>query len=166
MINNKYLLGLSFFFLTSGTNAVTKQTEIEMSYTHTPYVKLIGTAPGSNRVFDNNDIANWIYPVNVDLGTMGLDSNIPGDCDVNFTTLNNFNLKHTVSGSSLTSFEVLYRSEVFGTATNETLTMPCTSVPTSIQFKATGIVFGNIWEAYLIQSGTYSDTVNVVVTTQ
>jgi len=166
MINNRYLLVSSLLFISTSLSAVTKQAEIEMSYKHAPYVKLIGTAPGSNRVFDNNDIADFITPVTVDLGTMGLDSNIPGDCEVNFSTLNNFDLKHTVSGSSITRYKVLYRTEEFGRASNQPLIMPCTSVPTSIQFRATGIVFGNIWESVLIQSGTYSDTVNVVVTTQ
>ncbi len=166
MFNYKYLLAVPLLMLNINAHTATKQTEIELNFTHTPFVKFIGTAAGSNRMFDNNDIAVWIYPVNVDLGTLGLESNIHGDCAVNFSTANNFSLLHTLSGNYLTQYKVLYQSQEFGVNANPTLSMPCNTLATSIQFKATGIVVGNLWEEGLIQSGIYRDIVNVVVTTQ
>ncbi len=152
--------------LNTSAYSATNQTEIELNFTHTPFVNLVGTAPGSNRMYDNNYIADWIFPVNVDLGTLGLASNILGGCGVNFSTANNFDLLHTVSGASLTQYKVLYHSQEFGINTNPTLSIPCNTVPTAIQFRPTGIVFGNFWEAGLIESGIYRDIINVVVTTQ
>jgi len=166
MSHYKYLSAAFLLVFSMNAHTATKQTEIEFNFKHTPFVKFIGTAPGSNRMYDNNDIANWIYPRMVELGTLGLASNILGDCDINFSTGNNFDLLHTVSGNSLTQYKIYFQSEVFASVVNPTLTIPCNTLPTSIQFKPSGIVFGNIWESVLIQSGIYRDVVNVVVTTQ
>ena len=166
MCNYKYL-SVFFLLLVSGSaSTATKQAEIDLSYTYTPYVTLVGTAAGSNRMYDNNDIADWIFPRIVDLGTLGLESNILGDCTINFSTANSFDLLHTVSSASLTQYKVLYQSQEFGLSANPALTIPCNTLPTTIQFIPTGIVIGNFWEAALIQSGVYRDTVHVSVTTQ
>ena len=167
MIDTKTILAcLSLFSYTAISHAASDQTDIELSLTHTEYVKLTGTAPGSSRQYDNNDIANWIFPSVVDLGTMGLESNVGGNCDLNFSTLNNFQLLHTVSGNRLTKYKILYQNQEFGRTSNPTLTIPCTTLPTTIQFTPTQIVFGNIFPALLIESGNYRDVVTVVVTTQ
>ncbi len=146
--------------------AASETTEINVSVTHVPYVKLIGTAPGSSRFYGNNDIANWIFPSVVDLGTLGLETNVGGNCDINFSTLNNFDLLHTLSNNSLTKYKILYQSQEFGLATNPTLSLPCDTVPTTIEFTPTQIVWGNLFPANWIEPGVYSDTVTVVVTTQ
>ena len=157
---------VAFLILNTSVYAATDQTDIEFSYTYTPYVKLIGTAPGSSRAYGNNDIANWIFPSVVDIGTLGLESNVGGDCDMTFSTLNNFNLLHTVSGNSLTKYKILYESQEFGLATNPTLSIPCNTTPTTMQFTPTQIVFGNLLPSLLIESGIYQDVITVVVTTQ
>jgi hypothetical protein len=163
---NKLAAALSLVLLSSIGLATTDQADIELQFTHTPYVSLTGTAPGSSRMYENTDIANWIFPTVVDIGTLGLDSNVPGDCDVSFSTLNNFDLLHTVSNASLTQYKLLYQSQEFGLANNPTLSIPCNTTPTMFQFKPTGIVFGNFSAASLIQNGVYRDVVTVVVTTQ
>ena len=155
-----------FFLLSSQAYAATDQTDLELNYTYTPYVKFVGTAVGASRQYDNDDIANWIFPSVVNLGTLGLESNIGGSCDINFSTLNNFDLLHTVSGSSLTKYKILYQAQEFSLDNNPTLSMPCTSIPTDINFEPTQIVFGNLWPELLIESGIYRDVVTVVVTTQ
>jgi len=160
------LVIMAFLFSNSALNAATDQTDIEFSYTYTPYVKLIGTAPGSSRMYGNNDIANWIFPSVVDIGTLGLESNVGGDCDMNFSTLNNFNLLHTVSGNSLTKYKILYQSQEFGLDSNPTLSIPCNTTPTTMQFTPTQIVFGNLLPSLFIESGVYRDVITVVVTTQ
>ncbi len=167
IINAKTLVAcISLSVFSASIQAKTRQTDIELTLTHTEYVKLTGTAPGSSRQYDNNDIANWIFPSVVDLGTMGLESNVGGNCDLNFSTLNNFELLHTVSGNSLTKYKVLYQNQEFGRTSNPTLTIPCTTLPTNIQFTPTQVVFGNIFPALFIQSGNYRDVITVVVTTQ
>ncbi len=160
------LLMLFLDIFLSIANAASDRTDIEFSYTYTPYVKLIGTVPGNSRQYGNNDIANWIFPSVVDLGTLGLESNVSGNCDITFSTLNNFRLLHTVSGSSLTPYKILYQSQEFGLASNPVLSIPCNTTPTTMQFTPTQIVFGNIFPALLIESGVYRDVVTIVVTTQ
>ncbi|MEE9326853.1 MAG: hypothetical protein V3U71_06105 [Cocleimonas sp.] len=146
--------------------ATSDQTEIDINVTHTPYVKLIGSAPGSSRFYGNNDIANWIFPSIVDLGTMGLESNVAGNCDMNFSTINNFRLLHTASNNSLTKYKVIYQNTDFSITNNPTLNIPCNTIPTTIEFSPTQIVFGNIFPALLIEAGIYQDTITVVVATQ
>ena len=141
-------------------------TQIDIKVTHVPYVKLIGTAPGSSRYYGNNDIANWIFPSIVDLGTLGLETNVGGDCDINFSTLNNFDLLHTVSNNSLTKYKIIYKSQDFSQTSNPTLILPCGSVPTTIEFSPTQIVWGNLFPTNWIEAGVYQDVVTVVVTTQ
>lgn len=148
------------------TFAASETTDINISVTHTPYVNLIGTAPGSSRYYGNNDIANWIFPSIVDLGTLGLEANVAGNCDINFSTLNNFDLLHTVSSNSLTKYKIIYQSQDFSQTSNPTLTIPCNTLPTTIEFSPTQIVFGNLFPALLIEAGVYNDVVSIVVTTQ
>ncbi len=146
--------------------AATDTAVISMSTTYTPYVSFTGTAPNSNNAYGNNDIANWIFPSIVDLGTLGLESNMGGNCDINFSTQNNFDLLHTVSGNSLTKYKVIYQSLEFNDTTNPTLTTPCTTLPTTMEFSPTQIVWGNLSPTTWIESGFYQDVVQITVTTQ
>lgn len=166
MIDLKKVIGSVSLICMSAAFAATDQTGIDISVTHAPYVTLIGTAPGSTRYYGNNDIANWIFPSIVDLGTLGLESSVSGNCDINFSTANNFRLLHTVSGNSLTKYKIIYQSQDFRDTNNPTLSIPCNTVPTNIEFSPTQLVFGNLFPALLIESGVYRDIVTVVVTTQ
>jgi hypothetical protein len=64
MINIKQiLLSLSLIFsiglpIVAPVQAANDQTEIELSVTHFPYVMFTGSAPGSSRFLDNNDISS------------------------------------------------------------------------------------------------------------
>ncbi len=160
------ITGFVLLSLSSLTYSATKQVDIEFQVTHTPYVHFTGTAPGSTRVYDNDDIANWIYPVVVDIGTLGLESNVTGNCDISFSTLNNFDLLHTGSGNSLIKYKVLYRSQEFSQTSNTPVTTLCNSLPTALQFKATGYYLGGIWGGVFMQSGIYQDIITVTVVTQ
>ncbi len=167
MIRVNKLVALCILFASSSVAfAATDTTDINISVTHVPYVKFIGTAPGSSRFYGNNDIANWIFPSIVDLGTLGLESNVGGNCDINFSTINNFRLLHTVSGNSLTKYKIIYQSQNFSDTSNPTLSLPCSTLPTTIEFAPTQIVWENLSPSILIQSGIYQDVVTVVVTTQ
>ncbi len=167
MRNFSTTVGLLLLLInTSSYSAGSDHTVIDLEVTHTPYVNFTGTAPGSTRTYDNNDIANWIYPVVTDIGTLGLESNIPGNCDISFSTINNFDLLHTGSGSSLIRYKILYLSQEFGQASNTPVTTLCNSIPTALQFKATGYYLGGIWGGVFMQSGIYQDIITVTVVTQ
>lgn len=162
----KAVTGITLLVSSFASFAATDETSIDISISHAPYVNLIGTAPGSTRYYGNNDIANWIFPSVVDLGTLGLESSVTGNCDINFSTLNNFALLHTISGNPLTKYKIIYQAQSFSVTSNPTLTIPCNTVPTTIEFSPTQLVFGNLYPALLIESGVYRDVVTVVVTTQ
>ena len=144
--------------------ATTDSTVIDISHTYTPYVNFTGTAPGASRFYDNDDLVNFIFPLSVNLGTMGLESNVGGNCDINFTTANDFKLRHTVSNNNLGNYSIQYEGEVFNEASNPQLELPCTSAATDINFILNGISFSGF--DFFIAAGVYQDVVNVVVTTQ
>jgi len=144
--------------------AATETTVIDISHTYTPYVSLTGTAPGSSRFYDNDDLVNFVFPLSVNLGTMGLESNVGGNCDLNFTTANNFKLLHTVTSNNLGDYSIQYEGQVFNEASNPQLVMPCTSAATDLNFILNGISFSGF--DFFIQDGVYQDVVSVVVTTQ
>lgn len=146
------------------TKADTDSTDITISHTYTPYVNLIGTAPGASRFYDNDDIVNFIFPITVNLGTMGLESNVSGDCDLDFTTANGFRLLHMVSGQNLANYEVLYEGQSFSQSANPGLTIPCNTTPTDIDFRILGLSLAGF--DFLIPAGVYQDIVTVTVTTQ
>lgn len=157
---------LLLFGLSNLAFSATKQAEIDVQVTHTPYVNFTGTAPGSTRTYDNDDISNWIFPIDVDIGTLGLESNISGNCSINFSTLNNFDLLHNNTASSLIRYKILYRSLEFGRANNPPLTMLCNTNPSLLQFKADGFYFGSFLGGAFMQSGLYSDIITITVVTQ
>ncbi len=165
MINVRTLL-MSCILFASGTIAfaATDSGQLNFKVSYAPYVTLIGTAPGSTRVYDNDDIANWIFPSVVDLGTLGLESNIPGNCNITFTTINDFELLHTLSSNSLTQYKLLYQSQEFSNTSNPILSTPCSTIPTTLEFTPTQIVWPNIFPSVTMEHGIYQDTVTLVVT--
>jgi len=147
------------------TKADTDSTDITISHTYTPYVNLIGTAPGASRFYDNDDLVNTIIPIPVNLGTMGLASNISGNCDLNFTTANNFKLIHTQFPDNLANYRLLYQNATFDASSNLPLSLPCNTTPTDIDFILTGAISLAGEDAFLL-AGVYRDIVTVTVTTQ
>jgi len=128
------VITLTTGFSTTSYAATTDQSVIDISTTYTPYVNFTGTAPGASRFYDNDDIVNFIFPLTVVLGTMGLESNLSGDCDLEFSTLNNFELKHTVIPTSGGEYTINYQGETFNAADNPILSIPCNTTPTDISF--------------------------------
>jgi len=146
------------------SHANTDSTTIELSHTYTPYVNFTGTAPGASRFYDNDDLVTFIFPLSVNLGTMGLESNVGGNCDLNFTTANDFKLLHTVSNVNLGDYTIQYQGQQFNETNNPQLVLPCTTAATNINFILNGFSFSGF--DFFIDAGVYQDVVNVVVTTQ
>lgn len=142
--------------------AATETTYIDLSVIHDEYVKLVGTVVGSDKTFSVDDIepAGTRGPgPTISLGTMGLETNLTGTCDLDFSSINNFRLRHTTSNRRLTNYRLNYKSNRINRR-NRTMSVPCNSTLSSLDFTATGNFRQNV------QSGIYSDTVTVVVTTQ
>lgn len=161
---NSAIVILLSIFATSSTNAASDGTEITISHTYTPFVNFTGTAPGASRFYDNSDITNSGFPKPVNLGTMGLESNVGGTCDLNFTTANNFKLLHTITNNNLGNYKIRYKGLEFNETNNLQLQLPCTSAATDIDFELNTFGFSNIDP--LLADGIYRDIVTVVVTTQ
>ena len=158
------LIFIAASFFSQSTFAETDTTVIDISHTYTPYVNFTGTAPGASRFYDNDDLVNFIFPLSVNLGTMGLESNVGGNCDLNFTTQNDFKLRHTVNNGNLGNYSIQYEGQVFNEANNPQLELPCTSAATDLNFILNGITFSGF--DFLLAAGVYQDIVSVVVTTQ
>lgn len=137
---------------------------INISHTYTPFVNFTGTAPGASRFYDNDALVNFVFPLSVNLGTMGLESNISGNCDLDFTTVNDFQLLHTVTSNSLGDYSIQYQGQEFNQASNPQLELPCTSAATNLNFILTGVSFSGF--DFFIEDGVYQDIISVVVTTQ
>lgn len=158
------LLALISYCFAYTTFAANDSAVIDLSHTCTPFVKFTGTAPGASRFYDNDDLVNFIFPITVVLGTMGLESNVGGDCDLEFSTQNNFELQHTVIPTTGGRYTINYQGESFTQGNNPVLTRPCTIVATEISFMLnnnTLIGFDN-----RIPGGIFQDIINVIVTTQ
>lgn len=145
-------------------NATTDNTVIELSHTYTPYVNFTGTAPGASRFYDNDDLVNFIFPLTVVLGTMGLESNVGGNCDLEFSTLNDFELKHTIIPTSGGEFTINYQGQTFTKGNNPIISTPCTTSATDLSFELNNLTI--IGFDNFIPSGLFKDIVTVVVTTQ
>jgi len=157
-------LALASLLASASTSAATDEATIDISHTYTPFVNFTGTAPGASRFYDNDDLVNFIFPISVNLGTMGLESNVGGNCDLNFTTQNNFKLLHTINNGNFGDYSIQYRGQEFNETNNPQLELPCTASATDLNFILNGISFGGF--DFFLPSGVYQDIVNVVVTTQ
>lgn len=167
----KLLLLLSFAVTASlSLHAAEDSTEIELSYTYVEYLNFIGSAAGATRYFGHDEVmplSNKGNPANrigqtVNLGTLGLNSNITGDCTLDFSTQNDFQLEHTTSGKVLTSYRLEYRNTEITSGSNLQILLPCSSPVSNIDFTTTG----KYQNSNKPKAGVYQDIVNITVTSQ
>lgn len=161
------LIMMTVMLVTSSVqlNAARESTNIEISAVFDEYVRLVGTAVGASRFFSADDVrsigkGNKAVGPSHSLGTLGLASNMVGNCTLNFTTQNNFSLLHIVNGQKLASYELNYQSTVFAAGSPSDMLLPCNTVPESLNFNTVG----NFKKKP--KAGVYQDIVNVVVTTE
>ena len=158
-----FLLSLLLLLVSYVTYAAKDFTDIDINYTYVEYLNFIGSAAGASRFFDHDDVVPLSkkapgQPVN--LGKLGLSSNISGDCTLDFSTLNDFSLMHLGSGQKLTNYRLDYRGTEISSGSNLQMTLPCNSTATDIDLVTTG----NYKKKP--KAGLYQDIVNIVVTTQ
>ncbi len=132
------------------------------------YLQLVGTSVnGATKTIDTVNTANAdgtavSSSTAKSLGTLGLTSNIPGNCTIKFTSINEFKLVGVAAGP-LTPAETLntYTLEYAGASiTNggEKANLTCrTTEPTNLQYLPNT-------STQLVGRGTYTDTITVTVT--
>ncbi len=144
-------------------NAAQDSTVIDLNVTFVDYVNFIGSAVGASKYYTIDEIkpvgTNRRGP-SVSLGRLGIESNSVGDCDVEFSTKNNFRLRHTVSNRRLTNYRLRWKGKNITRRRNKQMTLPCNTNAQRIQFQATGNFRNNP------QAGLYQDIVTITVTTQ
>lgn len=164
------MLLFTLLFVTSNNyvHAADDSTQIRLSYKHIEYLNFTGTAVGAAKDFS----ANELIPANssgqstissnqsINLGTLGLNSNIPGDCTLDFSTSNNFRLVHQTLGQTLTSYQLNYRNTNISQGNSNQIVLPCTSPLSNIGFKATDAI------SNAPTKGVYQDIVRITVTSE
>ncbi|MEE9444596.1 MAG: hypothetical protein V3V19_02915 [Cocleimonas sp.] len=156
-------LSIIFISALSGSSFATSDTsDINFSFTHTEYVNLTGTAVGASRYFSDNDVrpvGNGFGP-KVSLGTLGLESNMPGSCTISFTSVNDFRLRHIISNKRLAGYRLFYRGKKVTRRRNEVVTPSCSVTPSVLELST------NKRFRRRVKSGIYQDIVTVTVTTE
>lgn len=153
-------LSIVFISALSGSSLATTETaDINLSFTHTNYVNLTGTVVGASRFFSAVDISDPQTPVT--LGTLGLESNMSGNCSMIFSTKNTFQLEHIVTSKVLAKYRLWYRGQEITLNTNEVLSA-CNISATPLEFSTTKRLKGK----GKVKQGIYQDIVTVTVTTQ
>jgi len=157
-----FIVSLLLLIVVRAANAATDVTSMTISVGEAEYVHFIGTAPGINKTLLIEDIQppglQGPGPA-VSIGTLGLESNVPGRCTISISTQNNFRLLHTITNVKLTRYRLKYRNK--GLSRRHTQRRySCNAALSSLDFIAEGR-FNND-----IKAGHYSDVVTLTVTTQ
>jgi len=143
--------------------ALDKQKTLDIQVVHTEYVKLVGSVIGATRTFDVWDIEPIGWNNNgqlVTLGLLGIESNVAGNCTLDFSTVNNFKLRHTVSNKRLARYILRYKGKKIR-KNKPTIVLPsCNIAPKALKFRTKGNFRQNR------EAGFYSDTITITVTTE
>jgi len=156
----KILLASLVSFSMATALAANKTILIELEVTHPPYVSLLGSAVGISKFFSVDDIK----PLSGDsplltIGLLGLESNISGNCTLNFAS-NKFTLRRIPDGKRLTTYRLKYDGVLFDKKNTSLVLKSCNKGLSPLEFQRTGD-FGK-----KVQAGIYQDIVTITVTTQ
>jgi len=136
--------------------AATNSKTVQINVTEGPYVTLTGTAitaPTSDFLTTNLGTAQTI-------GTLGFDSNVTGNCVVEFVSANAYDLLHAGTSAKLVDYKITYDTTDIIDNTNNTVTKDClTATPSALSWISTTP------PPATIAAGTYTDTVTITVTT-
>ena len=162
----KLLTSLTLVLFSSALTlqAAVDSTDIELNLDVPEYVNIIGTVVGASKYYTADEIGptvainrgDWIT-----LGTLGFESNNSGDCDVEFSTQNNFRLRHTVTNQRLTNYRLRYEGSVISRTRNQQNVYPCNLAASDFEFQK----IGAFWRENT-QDGVYQDTVTITISTQ
>ncbi len=160
LVTTILLVTLGMLTMLNTARAAGESTDILVNIIHDQYVHLTGTAVGSSRTFSVDTVKppDGSKPL-LNLGTLGLESNFAANCTMDFSTQNNFKLRHTVSNRRLTRYILKYRNKRI-TRRKHSLDLPCNTTPGVLAFKRRGKFRKKV------KSGVYADVVTITVTTQ
>jgi hypothetical protein len=158
---SKSLVASAILLATStATFAATDSGTININVTQSEFVALTGTA------FDNTAAAPATFTTTaldasfggagLSLGTVGLNSNLLGNCNIQFSSTNSFSLKDGTT--TLVGYGLTYDS---------TAVVAATDITKSCQFTAAALTLNSsaaLPAANTIAAGTYSDVISVIVT--
>jgi len=148
-----FLMGISY--------AATKSGNIQIAVGQLSYVNLKGTVVGAFKHFTVDEIkpngnrrkGPWLK-----LGTLGLNSNVSGNCDLEFTSLNNFKLRHTQTNIVLSKYRLKYKNNRI-TRQNNRITVGCNINNKPLRFQSIGKIQNRV-----IDAGVYRDVLTITVT--
>ena len=134
-------------------HAASDSSIFDIQVKHDAFVRLVGSAAGIDKTIDVEDIRLGNI---VNIGTLGLQSTFSGSCSIDFVSLNGYSLKHSQGNQRLSDYQLDYMGNSI--ASDITLVMPCNTITTALDFKATSKVKKNP------RPGLYSDTITLTVT--
>ncbi len=140
--------------------AATDITTIEINVTKDAYVNFIGNLTSNPTL----SIPVAAIGPGLVIGTLGVESNTSGTCDVAMSTANNFLLVHTtVPSLDLGTYNIVAFGHNFvagnTTAQNTTTMGNCNVAVGNVVMNGTAVPLDQ-------DAGTYSDTITMTVTTQ
>lgn len=143
--------------------AATKSGNIQLAVGQFSYVNLKGTVVGAFKHFTVDEIqpsGNKRRGPWLNLGTLGLQSNVSGNCNLEFTSLNNFKLRHTQTNQLLSKYRLKYKRKRI-TRRNNHITLRCRARKRALKFQSIGKIQNQV-----IPAGVYRDVITITVTTQ
>ena len=144
-----FLISQSMLFAANDTST------IELQVTEQEYLQLVGSAVGSDHVFNVIDIDNKT----VSLGTLGIQSNIAGNCMMIFSSFNQFKMKNMLSGDDLGVYSLKYQGNTYTAGTTNFFTQPCNVAATPLELASPDIPDN-------VTAGIYYGVIVVTVVTQ
>ncbi len=153
---------LSSSFLVTSTFAVqTDSSQIIINVTKGDFVNFTGTVDSAAAA--NLSIAE-VTNTSTSIGTLGLESNVAGDCTVAFTSTNAYKLMNgPIALHGAGTYSLAWNGSTIN-ATSPSVTIAGTSC--NLANTAMSIVTTGLTPANTVVAGTYTDTVSMTVTTQ
>ncbi len=153
-------LFLPLFALSSMVYAASDNKNLDINVTHIEFLRFIGSAADATRYLSPDQIRgasnNGPHPT-ISLGTLGLESSISGICTLVFESVHDFELKPSQGNAIFAKYKLDYKGNTIQLS-NPTMTLPCSSPPSSIDFTAVGKMKNKA------KAGGYSDIVTITVT--
>lgn len=154
------LASTALIIFSNAAIAATDTQTIDIEVIQGTYAELTGSAVDGNvsNVSMNSITANTTSS----LGTLGVNSN-GSNCSLAFSTLNNYSLKHEVSGAQLKRFYLSYLGSNISSNNDADANVDlasCVMAASALNFKSTGDT------PAVIEAGTYKDTVTITLTAE
>lgn len=149
--------------------AISSETDITINVTKNPYVSFTGslvTAP-TQALPSGTPGQPGITAAATNIGTLGTESNVPGSCDIEITSVtNDFRLRHSTDPTlflyGANYYDIDYAGHNFTSGAVNTVNIPsCNNA-----FAGMPMIINTPAVGGIITAGTYSDTFTVIATTQ